>query len=73
MEERLTQARENSENAEAFTGLIDKYVKLKELNAQILNELIEQIIVHDRVTADGEITQQVDVYYKFIGLANIHI
>jgi hypothetical protein len=56
-----------------FTGLIDKYVGVTELNARILNELIEQIVVHDRVTVDGEVRQQVDIYYKFIGMANIYI
>ena len=73
MENRLAHERENKNNAENFTGLIDKYVDLKELGANILNELIEEIVVHDRVTVDGQMSQQIDIYYKFIGLANIHI
>jgi len=72
-EDRFNKARESKENAERFTGLIDKYVDLQELNAQILNELIEEIVVHDRETIDGQVTQQVDIYYKFIGLANIYV
>ncbi len=72
-EESVSKARESKENAEEFTGLIDKYVGVTELNARILNELIEQIVVHDRVTVDGEVRQQVDIYYKFIGMANIYI
>ncbi len=37
----------------------------------ILNELIEKIVVHEKeIGADGVKTQQVDIYYKFIGLIN---
>ena len=37
----------------------------------ILNELIERIVVHEKVVgSDGVKTQQVDIYYKFIGLIN---
>jgi septal ring factor EnvC (AmiA/AmiB activator) len=71
--ERITKARESEENIERFAELIDKYVDLRELNAPILNELIEEIVVHQRETVDGQMTQQVDIYYKFIGMANIYI
>ena len=37
----------------------------------ILNELIEKIVVHEKVVAeDGSKSQQVDIYYKFIGCVN---
>jgi 3-hydroxyacyl-CoA dehydrogenase len=71
--ENMSKAQEGKETVDAFTGLIDKYVGVTELNARILNELIEQIVVHDRVTVDGEVRQQVDIYYKFIGMSNIYI
>lgn len=36
--------------------------------ARILNELIEKIVVHEKERGeDGTVTQQVDIYYKFIG------
>ena len=44
------------------------YTDIQELNARILNELIEKIVVHEKVIgADGIKTQQIDIYYKFIG------
>ena len=40
-----------------------------EVATHILNELIERIVVHEKVIGpDGVKTQQVDIYYKFIGL-----
>ena len=42
-----------------------------EVATHILNELIEKIVVHEKVVGpDGVKTQQVDIYYKFIGLIN---
>ncbi len=53
---------------EAFLPLVRQYTDLQELNAHILNELIEKIVVHEKERdEDGNVTQQVDIYYKFIG------
>ena len=59
------------ENIEQFLPLIWKYTGITELTPYILNELIERIVVHEKVVgSDGVKTQQVDIYYKFIGLIN---
>ena len=59
------------ENIEKFLPIIRKYTDIQELTAQILNELIEKIVVHEKVIAeDGTKSQQVDIYYKFIGCIN---
>ena len=56
------------ENAGQFLPLIQKYTDIQELDAHILNELIEKIVVHEKETdAEGITTQRVDIYYKFIG------
>lgn len=55
-------------NAETFTNLIEKYLNITELNARILNELIEKIVVHEKEIIDGEKYQMVEIYYKFVGL-----
>lgn len=55
----------------AFLPLVRQYTDLQELNARILNELIEKIVVHEKERSeDGTVTQQVDIYYKFIGYIN---
>lgn len=59
------------ENIEQFLPLIWKYTGITELTPYILNELIEKIVVHEKVVgADGVKTQQVDIYYKFVGCIN---
>lgn len=56
-------------NIQQFIPLIWKYTNIQELTPYILNELIEKIVVHEKVVGpEGVKTQQVDIYYKFIGL-----
>ena len=55
-----------------FLPLIWKYTNVQELTPHILNELIEKIVVHEKEIGEGGVkTQQVDIYYKFIGCVNI--
>ena len=56
------------ENIERFLPIIWKYTDITELNAHILNELIERIVVYEKtVNPDGSKSQRVDIHYKFIG------
>lgn len=60
------------DNIQQFLPLIWKYTNAQELTPHILNELIEKIVVHEKeIGEDGVKTQQVDIYYKFIGCVNI--
>lgn len=54
-------------NAETFTNLIENYLNITELNARILNELIDKIVVHEKEIINGEKFQMVEIYYKFVG------
>lgn len=54
-------------NAETFTNLIEKYLNITELNARILNELIDKIVIHEKEIINGEKFQMVEIYYKFVG------
>lgn len=41
-------------------------------NFDILNELIEKIVVHEKVVdEDGGKSQQIDIYYKYVGDVNL--
>lgn len=41
-------------------------------NFDILNELIEKIVVHEKVVdEDGSKSQQIDIYYKYVGIVNL--
>lgn len=67
----IAHSEEIYENIEAFLPVIWKYTNITELTPLILNELIEKIVVHEKVVAeDGSKSQQVDIHYKFIGCVN---
>ena len=68
----LEKTQEIFENVEKFIPLIQKYTDIQELNAYILNELIEKIVVHEKVVDEyGNKTQKVEIYYKFVGIAGM--
>lgn len=68
----LEKSQEAFDNAERFIPLIKKYTDIQELNAYILNELIERIVVHEKIIdGNGNKTQKVEIYYKFVGIAGM--
>jgi len=36
----------------------------------LVNELIERIVIHEAQKIDGKRTQQVDIFYRFVGNLN---
>lgn len=60
--------RENGENAENFVDLIKQYADIDELSQALLNTLIDRIEVHEPEEINGEYSQKLDIYYKFIGI-----
>ncbi|MBP7185719.1 MAG: DUF4368 domain-containing protein [Ruminococcus sp.] len=48
--------------------IIKQYTDIKELNAALLNELIDRIFVHHKEkTSDGNTIQQIEIFYRFVG------
>ena len=68
LHERITATETATMNAQIFSDLIEKYADLQELNARILNELIERIVIHEKEIINGEKFQTVEIYYKFVGV-----
>lgn len=64
----LETADESLVNAYQFVDMVEKYIDIQELNARILNELIEKIVVHEKEIINGEKYQTVEIYYKFVGI-----
>ena len=55
-----------------FMALITRYTDITELNTQILNELIDHIVVYEKViNPDGQKSQRVDIHYKFVGMVKV--
>ncbi len=68
LENEIRQSEAIQDNVNRFLPLIQKYTDIQELDSFILNELIEKIVVHEKKTsAEGIKTQEIDIYYKFIG------
>lgn len=50
--------------------MIKDYANITELFAAMLNTLIDKIVVHEAEVINGEKVQQLDVYYKFVGIVD---
>ena len=68
----IQHAEEVYANVENYVKLIRRYTDLQELNTKVLNELIDRIVVHEKVVnPDGQKSQRVDIHYKFIGFVPV--
>ena len=57
-----------------YINIVEQYTDLKQLNARILNRLIEKILVHQRgIDEDGCPIQVIEIYYRFIGRTEIDL
>ena len=75
MTETLNESYEKSRGIRDFLALIRNYQGLKELDATVINALIDKILVSEREKmADGTVKQEIKIYYKFIGFVDeLHI
>lgn len=75
LDEKIHQLREsgklmdqNIDNAEKWISLMKKYHNPQELTAEMLNELIEKIVVHNgRKVGRCRVDQEIEIHYRFIG------
>jgi len=58
---------EKKDNIRQYTHLIKEYAGIKELDAALLNRLIDKITVSEPSIVKGENVQEIKIYYKFIG------
>lgn len=67
----LAETEESGVGIRNFIALVEKYTEVKELNSEILHELIEKIAVHQAKQVDGQKIQQIYIYYRFIGQVSL--
>ncbi len=75
VKEILNESYKKSQGIHDFLSLIRNYQGLKELDATVVNALIDKIFVleHEK-SADGTVRQEIKIYYKFIGfVGELHI
>lgn len=54
-------------NAENYVEMIQKYVHLEKLDARVVNQLIDKIIVYEKIKDKmGKVSQLVEIHYRFI-------
>jgi site-specific DNA recombinase len=60
-----------ADNAEYFLQLVQKYTDIKELDAEIIREFVEKIIVFKAEKVDGHRMQRIQIIYNCIGAVEI--
>lgn len=68
LKSKIDELKRQSDCADNFINVIKKYTIIDKLDAAILNELIDKIVVHHKEQAeDGRRFQQIEIYYRFVG------
>ena len=75
--EQLSKDIENTEKKNTditqFISNVKKYTEIDHLTAEILNELIEKIVIHQQEKIDDKKTQEIDIYYRGVGIISFPI
>lgn len=75
--EQLSKDIENTEKKDTdvtqFISNVKKYTEITNLTAEILNELIEKIVIHQQEKINGKKTQEIDIYYRGIGIISFPV
>ena len=75
--EQLSNEIENKEKKETditqFISNVKKYTEIDELTPEILNELIEKIIIHQTQKINGKKVQEIDIYYRGVGIISFPV
>ena len=67
LEKQIEGAKADVDAVRLFADQLTEAVTIKELSSELLNRLIEKIEVSEKECRDGETTQTVRIYYKFVG------
>ena len=64
----LDELKRGADSSAKFINVIRKYTDVEKLDAAILNELIDKIVVHHKEKSDdGRTYQQIEIFYRFVG------
>ncbi|MGI6120658.1 MAG: DUF4368 domain-containing protein [Desulfosporosinus sp.] len=59
------------DTTDRFLALVKKYTKITELDAEIIREFIDKIIVFKAGKVDGRRTQRIQIFYNCIGAIDL--
>jgi len=66
-EKTLKDSQQTASDVRAWVNAIQQYIDTMELSAPMLHELIEKITVGERKLENGEQTQAITIFYRFVG------
>ncbi len=67
----LSKAKEETLNAQYFLSLVKKYAEITELNAEIIREFVDRIIVFKAEKVNGHRQQKIQIVYNCIGAVDL--
>ena len=67
----VSEADMETTNVSKLIAVTKKYTRIDELTPEILNAFVDKIIIHEREKKDGKRTQQIDIYYSYVGIVDI--
>lgn len=67
----LIQTKQSEIDLTTFIDKVKKYIEIKELTPEIINELIDKILVSQQTKLNGKKFQQIDIYYTGVGIISI--
>ena len=75
--EQLSKDIENTEKKDTdvtrFISNVKKYTEIDHLTAEILNELIEKIVIHQQEKVNGKKVQEINIYYRGVGIISFPV
>ena len=67
LKSQISAEEESGLNVDRFLALVRKYTDVKELNAEIIREFVEKVIVHQTEEVGGHRVQKVRIIWNCIG------
>ena len=73
LREEIKAVESKSANVDRFLSIVDRYTEIPELTPHILHEFVEKIVIYAATDPHSKVNrrQQVDIYYKGIGILEI--
>lgn len=64
----LSESKQSVEDARKWIEIVKQYSEPTELTAELLNNMIEKIVIHEAIKHDGGFREQkIEIYYRFVG------
>ena len=68
LKEALAESRQTVDDAKKWIAVVKQYSEPTELTAELLNNMIEEIVIHEAIKHDGGFREQkIEIYYRFVG------